>query len=113
MPRLDACGSIKAGRAASSRLPNLAPVLIALSTFAILVCLAPSCLQAQRKKTTKLPVELDRGLRWHRDSSSGEIHTFTSADRAFAASVAGGTDAHAVLVRTQMEIGRASCRERV
>jgi len=102
MPRLDASGSIKAGRAASSRLPNLAPVLIALSTFAILVCLAPSCLQAQRKKTTKLPVELDRGLRWHRDSSSGEIHTFTSADRAFAASVAGGTDAHAVLVRTQM-----------
>ena len=58
-------------------------------------------MQAQRKKATKLPVELDRGLRWYRDPVTGEIRAFTAADRA--AEVApGSTDAHAMLVRTQM-----------
>jgi VWFA-related protein len=102
MPRSDACGSIKAGRAANSRFSLLASVLITLAVSAILICSAPFCLQAQRKKTTKLPVELDRGLRWHRDLSTGEIRAFTSADRTAETTAVGGTDAHAVLVRTQM-----------
>jgi VWFA-related protein len=80
----------------------LVSVLIALATSAILVCSAPFCLQAQRKKTTKLPVELDRGLQWHRDPSTGEIRAFTAADRAAGATVVGDTDAHTMLVRTQM-----------
>lgn len=80
----------------------LASALIAFTTSAILVCSAPSCLQAQRKKATKLPVELDRGMRWHRDPVTGEIRAFTSADRPAEAAAVGGTDAHTVVVRTQM-----------
>ena len=100
MPRLDACGSIKAGRAARSRFSLLASALVTLTVSAILVCSTPFCLQAQRKKI-KLPVQLDRGLRWHRDALTGEIRAFTAADRAAEAAV-GPTDAHAMLVRTQM-----------
>lgn len=102
MPALDACGSIKAMRAANSRFSLLASVLIALSTSAILICSSPFGLQAQREKTGKLPIELDRGLQWHRDASTGEIRAFTSADRAAEAAAVGGTDANAMLVRTQV-----------
>jgi VWFA-related protein len=59
-------------------------------------------LQAQRKERTTLPIELDRGLRWYRDPSTGEIRAFTAADRAAAADVVNGTDPHAMLVRTQV-----------
>src|ERR1700747_3133199 len=103
MPRLD-CLRLDQSRtgAASSRFSVLASVLVALTASAILVCSAPFSLQAQHKKTAKLPVELDRGLRWHRDPSTGEIRAFTAADRAAEAAVLGGTDAHKMLVRTQM-----------
>ena len=83
------------------RFSVLVAILTTLATSAIFLYSAPLFLQAQRKKATKLPVELDRGLRWHRDPVTGEIRAFTAADRA--AEVApGSTDAHAMLVRTQM-----------
>jgi VWFA-related protein len=76
-------------------------VLMTLAASAIFLYSA-SFPQAQRKKTTKLPVELDRGLRWHRDPATSEIHAFTAADSTAEVGAAGSTDAHAMLVRTQM-----------
>ncbi len=75
---------------------------MALAMSAILVCSAPFCSQAQHKRTTKVPVQLDRGLRWRRDPATGEIRAFTTADRAAEAAWAGGTDTHAMRVRTEM-----------
>ena len=83
------------------RFSVLVATLTTLAMSAIFLYSAPLFLQAQRKKATKLPVELDRGLRWLRDPVTGEIRAFTAADRA--AEVApGSTDAHPMLVRTQM-----------
>jgi VWFA-related protein len=73
-----------------------------LAVSAISLYCAPFCAQAQHKKSTKLPVELDRELRWHRDPATGEIRAVTAADRAAASAVFGSTDAHAMRVRTQM-----------
>lgn len=84
------------------RFSILAVILVTLATSAIFLSSASLSLRAQRKKSTKLPVELDRRLRWHRDPVTGEIRAFTAADRAAEVTVPGGTGAHAMLVRTQM-----------
>ncbi len=84
------------------RFSVLVAILMTLATSAIFLYSDSLFLQAQRKKATKLPVELDRGLRWHRDPVSGEIRAFTAADRAAELAAPGSTDAHAMLVRTQM-----------
>lgn len=80
----------------------LVAILITLATSAIFLSSASLFLQAQRKKATKLPVELDRSLRWHRDPVTGEIRATTAAERAAEVAAPGSTDAHAMLVRTQM-----------
>lgn len=102
MPRLDCLRLDQSGASGEQPLFHAGSTLIALATSAILICSAPLYLQAQRKKATKLPVELDRGLRWHRDPSTGEIRASSAADRSAEAGVVGGADAHAMLVRTQM-----------
>ena len=102
MPRLDCLRLDQSGTRGEQPLFRAGSVLIALAASAILICSAPLCLQAQRKKAAKLPVELDRGLRWHRDTSTGEIRASSASDRSAEAGVVGGTDAHAMLVRTQV-----------
>ena len=102
MPRLDCLRldrSRKGGERCFCELPSIVLILV---TCAILFCSAPFCLQAQVKKTAKRPSELDRGLRWHRDPATGEIHAFGAADRAREAAAPGSIDTHAMLVRTQM-----------
>ena len=102
MPRLD-CLRLDRNRTGSERhLSVLAPILRALATCAILLCCAPFYLQAQHKKTTKLPVELDRGLTWHRNPATGEIRAFSAADQVADGAAVGGAVAHAMRVRTQM-----------
>ncbi len=80
----------------------LALILFALATTAIFLSSTPFYVQAQHKKAAKLPLALDRGLRWHRDPGTGEIRAFTATDRAAEAAAVDGTDAHAMRVRTQM-----------
>lgn len=102
MPRWD-CLRLDLSRIDGERRFSIpAAILMTLATSVIFLSSASSFLQAQRKKATKLPVELDRGLRWHRDAVTGEIQALPAADRASEAGVSGGTDAHAMLVRTQM-----------
>jgi len=84
------------------RFSVLACILMTLATSAIFLSSAYLSVQAQGKKSTKLPFELDRGLRLHRDPLTGEIRAFTAADRTVEVAVPGSTDAHAMLVRTQM-----------
>jgi VWFA-related protein len=60
------------------------------------------CAQAQHNKSTKLPAELDRGLRWSRDPATGEIRAVSAADRAAESAILGSADAHAMRVRTQV-----------
>ncbi len=102
MPRLDCLRLDRSRMGGERRFSVLAAILTTLATSAIFLYSAPLFLQAQRKKATKLPVELDRGLRWRRDPVTGEIRAFTAADRAAEVAVPGSTDAHAMLVRTQM-----------
>lgn len=84
------------------RFSVLAATIMTLTASSIFLSSAYVSLQAQRKKSTKLPVELDRGLRWHRDSVTGEIRTSIAADHTGEEGAPGNTDAHAMLVRTQM-----------
>jgi len=86
------------------RFSVIVAILITLTTPPIFLYPASSFsfLPAQRKKAAKLPVELDRGLAWHRDPVTGEIRALTPADHAPEAGARGSTDANAMLVRTQM-----------
>jgi VWFA-related protein len=101
MPRLDWL-RLSQSRSGGERLFFArTPILVALATSAIFLSSA-FYVQAQHKKAAKLPIELDRGLRWHRDRATGEIRASTATDPAAEAAVASGTDAHAMRVRTQM-----------
>lgn len=102
MPRLNCLRLDRSRTPGQRRFSVLAAILVTLSTSAIFLSSATLSLQAQRKKSTKLPVEIDRDLRWHRDPVTGEIRAFTVADRVAGVAAPGSTDAHAMLVRTQM-----------
>jgi Ca-activated chloride channel homolog len=76
----------------------LAPFLI--SFLAVSLQVAGS--QAQRQKTPKRPLQLDRGISWQRDPVTGELRALT-ADGASGGPKAGApANPYAVRVRTQM-----------
>src|SRR5579862_2697845 len=95
--RLDQSRGTGAGRPSV-----LASIVMILATSGIFLCCAPFCSQAQHKKSTKLPAELDRGLRWHRDGATGEIRAVNAADRTAESAIPGSADAHAMRVHTEM-----------
>ena len=102
MPPPD-CLRFLRGRSSGERLFSTpALILMALTTFAIFLSSTPFYGQAQHKKAAKLPVELDRGLRWHREPATGEIRATTAMGPAAGATLGGDIDAHAMRVRTQM-----------
>ena len=78
-------------------------VLPFLSLIACVCCppvLAHSA-QSQERKSSKLPRQLDRGVRWHRDPVTGELHPATTIGGDSAVGDA-RSSARAMLVRTQM-----------
>src|SRR5271154_3954746 len=82
--------------------------LRALATFAVLaMCLASASLRAQQKAVSKHPRQLDRGIVWHRDPATGELH----ADAGSGASSAKGPDpsAAAAPLRAVTQMVPVSC----
>lgn len=75
------------------------PALLIIFT---LLCTLASGLPSQTKKSTKLPRQLDQGIRWHRDSATGELQTVTMGGAAAAAAEDAPANPRAMRVRTQM-----------
>jgi Ca-activated chloride channel homolog len=74
-------------------------LLMPLAKLSILACAAGG--QSQKKPSTKLPRQLDQGIRWERDPATGELHAVAlgGASNGLASGVEPG--AHAMQVRTQ------------
>jgi len=94
-------------RRLSSRLSGDSPrsaasVILSLPLCAFFALVFAVNLRSQTHKSTKLPRQLDRGIRWHRDSAAGELHAVTTGDAASAGANAQPANPLAMRVRTQM-----------
>ena len=81
---------------------SAAPVILLLPLCAFFALVFAANLGSQTNKSTKLPRELDRGIRWHRDPATGELQAFTTGGAARAATDDTPASPHALRVRTQM-----------
>jgi len=73
--------------------------LISLVTLVMLVCAASG--QSQKKKSAKLPRQLDQGITWQRDPATGELHAAASGGASNGPASDAAPGPHAMQVRTQ------------
>ena len=96
------CSRVSRTGSAGARRLLVTRRLVVIYAALVILLFPPFRLDAQRKKPTKLPMELDRGIQWHRDAATGEIHVFTAADSTVNTGSTGASSPNAMRVQTQM-----------
>jgi Ca-activated chloride channel family protein len=86
-----------------SRLRHRSGVAL-LSVFlaAVSALLSPPSLVSQSKKANPRPLQLDRGIQWRRDRTTGELHARTAGEGKAGTPSDGATDPRTLRVHTQM-----------
>lgn len=102
--RAPRCFRLEERRAAvAHRLPLLGVRLFFFLSFAVLwFAVSTASPHAQHKKPEKFPRQLDKGITWHRDPSTGELHAVTADTAAAEHEHKAPAEPHVLQVETQM-----------